>query len=203
MVNLIEFFHKNFIFDRRTIQLSNHVLSLLETDKTLLDVGCGDGTIASMIASNNKKIEVHGIDVLIREKTKIPVTLFDGTHIPFPDSSFDYVSFIDVLHHTHTAEELLSESLRVARIGVIIKDHICKNKLDYLFLKFMDDIGNKRFNIALPYNYLSKTEWQQLFKKVHANVQKSILNLNLYRFPFNKLFDRDLHFISIITKNSV
>ncbi len=67
MVNLIEFFHKNFIFDRRTIQLSNHVLSLLETDKTLLDVGCGDGTIASMIASNNKKIEVHGIDVLIRE----------------------------------------------------------------------------------------------------------------------------------------
>ncbi|MFM7631035.1 MAG: class I SAM-dependent methyltransferase [Alphaproteobacteria bacterium] len=188
MTKLIDFFHKNFIFDRRTIQLSNHILSLLETNTTLLDVGCGDGTIASIIASNNKKIEVYGIDVLIREKTKIPVTLFDGEHIPFPDSSFDYISFIDVLHHTHTAEELLSESLRVARMGVIIKDHICKNKLDYLFLKFMDDVGNKRFKIALPYNYLSKTEWQQLFKKVHAKVQKSILNLNLYPYRLNSSF---------------
>jgi ubiquinone/menaquinone biosynthesis C-methylase UbiE len=156
MTKVVDILHKNIVFDRRTVRLSTHIRSLMQPGKAVLDVGCGDGTISSMIAADGS-VTVRGIDVLLRETTKIPVSLFDGKKIPFEDGSFDYVLFIDVLHHTDNIQELLSEALRVAKIGVIIKDHFCNNKLDYLFLKFMDDVGNKRFNVSLPYNYLSET----------------------------------------------
>jgi hypothetical protein len=45
-------------------------------------------------------IDIQGIDVLVRPNTLIPVTPFEGDHLPFANGSFDCVLFVDVLHHT-------------------------------------------------------------------------------------------------------
>ena len=60
-------------------------------------------------------LEITGVDVLVRPKNHIPVQLFDGRQLPFPDQSFDAVMFVDVLHHTDDPSVLLREAKRVAR----------------------------------------------------------------------------------------
>jgi SAM-dependent methyltransferase len=56
------------------------------------------------------KVSIAGIDVLLRPERQIEVTEFDGTTIPFADSSFDVVMFVDVLHHTNNPDVLLAEA---------------------------------------------------------------------------------------------
>ena len=136
---------------------------LLPTDAVVLDVGTGDGTIASMLLQEREDVTIKGVDVHPRPSTKIPVTIFDGQTLPFPNSSFDVVSFVDVLHHISDPERLLLEAVRVARGYVIIKDHLAENALDRCVLRLMDWVGNAPHGVRLPYNYMSLSEWSTVF----------------------------------------
>jgi ubiquinone/menaquinone biosynthesis C-methylase UbiE len=79
--------------------------------------------------------------VLVWPHTKIPVTAFDGEHLPFPDKSVDVVMFVYVLHHTNDPEVLLREAQRVALKAVVLKDHTRNGLLAYTTLRFMDWVG--------------------------------------------------------------
>ncbi len=109
-------------FGRRVRVLAGHLVSLIPENCRILDVGCGDGTIVSLIMQQRPDVAIEGIDVLVWRRAHISVKSFDGTTIPFPGGSFDAAMFIDVLHHTEDPLALLSEAARVAKI-VLIKDH--------------------------------------------------------------------------------
>src|ERR1700687_545519 len=81
--------HDRFIFSRRTRVLAEHLASLIPLGSRVLDVGCGDGTIDFLIKEQQAKVEIEGIDPLLRPQVRIPVRTFDGEHIPYPDRSFD------------------------------------------------------------------------------------------------------------------
>ncbi len=51
----------------------------------LIDVGCGDGSIACRIGELRDDVLPEAYDVLIRPTSHIPVTQFDGRNIPLPD----------------------------------------------------------------------------------------------------------------------
>jgi ubiquinone/menaquinone biosynthesis C-methylase UbiE len=113
---------------RRINVLSRNIAELLpDTVSQGLDIGCGDGAISNLLMSFKPELKISGVDVLVREKTFVPVTRFDGIKLPFDDKSFDFCMLIDVLHHTDFQMELLKESFRVASKFVIIKDHYCQN----------------------------------------------------------------------------
>ncbi len=78
--------------------------------------------------------------------------------------------FIDVLHHTEDPLKLLREALRVARKGIIIKDHMVKGFLAWPTLRAVDWVGNAPYGVVLPYNYLSEDEWQSAFKTLGLKV---------------------------------
>ncbi|MCJ2071146.1 class I SAM-dependent methyltransferase [Methylobacterium sp. J-030] len=196
MKALIGKLHGDLIFDRRTRVLAEALAGLLPRDATVLDVGCGDGTIAGLCRAIRPDIHIEGIDVLVRANTIIPVRPFDGTTLPFPDRSWDVVTFIDVLHHTEDPSQLLREAARVARQAVIIKDHRSENRFDHLTLALMDWIGNAPHGVALPYNYQSSKQWSTLFDDARLSVDTASTDVPLYVFPLNMVFGRKLHVLT-------
>lgn len=195
---LLNAVHDKAVFQRRVRVLSEHLATEMKAGGTVLDLGCGDGSIAKGVMTINPGLSFRGIDVLIRPETHIPVELFNGSHIPAEDKSVDWVTIVDVLHHTDDPGQLLTEAGRVARRGVVIKDHLREGFAAGPTLRLMDWVGNKGHDVRLPYNYLSRKEWNAQFHRAGIAPATWREELSLYPFPANLLFDRGLHFISTL-----
>lgn len=192
----MERLHGHYVHSRRVRVLCDHLSELIPRNGRVLDVGCGDGLLASLILERRRDAQISGIDVLVREKTKIPVTSFNGSTIPFPDKSFDVVMFVDVLHHTVDPRLLLTEAKRVAAKAILIKDHRLNGFLAQTTLRIMDWVSNAPHGVVLPYNYWSHQTWQETFASLNLSVGFWKQDLQLYPNPANLLFGRSLHFIS-------
>ena len=164
MQSLINTVHTRLVFGRRVRVLTEALAQMVPPGSRVLDVGCGDGQISAQIANKGQNISIAGIDVLLRPHCYIPVTQFDGSHIPFPDASFDVVMFVDVLHHTKDPAALLAEARRVTRKYVLLKDHFRTGPIGNVTLRVMDWFGNAHHKVVLPYNYLSEPEWEASYK---------------------------------------
>ncbi len=186
--------HSNLVASRRLEVLARLISDLLPERGQVLDVGCGDGRLTRLIQSMRPELAMRGIDTLIRPETVIPVDVYDGLRIPFPDKSFDAVVFVDVLHHAENGAKLLQEAARVAKTSIIVKDHILKGILARPTLSFMDWVGNAPHGVALPYNYWHEEQWKSEFKKLRLTLAEWKSDLSLYPVPFCWLFDRQLHF---------
>jgi ubiquinone/menaquinone biosynthesis C-methylase UbiE len=195
-IDFINFLHQRIVFRRRTFILARHLARFFPPNATILDIGCGDGTIDHQILDRRPDVSITGIDLLTRPCAQIPVRTFDGTHVPYEDASFDVALFIDVLHHTEDPMLLLSEAKRVARKAIIIKDHFRNGFLANSTLRIMDWVGNAAHAVSLPYNYWSRQEWGTAFRSLSLDPDEVILRLGLYPVPASFLFDRGLHFIA-------
>ncbi|MEJ6394204.1 class I SAM-dependent methyltransferase [Gymnodinialimonas sp. 2305UL16-5] len=191
--------HKHAVFDRRVEVIADALGALVPAHTHMLDVGTGDGRIASLIASRQMGVSVEGIDIMKRPTTHIPVTLFDGLTIPHGDNSFDVVSFVDVLHHTDDPAHLIAEASRVARKAVLIKDHLSENGVDHATLRMMDWVGNAPHGVVLPYNYAPRATWDQWFEEAGLAVDSFSKQVPLYPAPLSWIFGRGLHFVARLT----
>jgi SAM-dependent methyltransferase len=198
-VNPVERLHERHIKERRARAVASAIASFLPRSAAVLDVGCGDGSLAKSLLHVRADVRIQGLEVTRRPDTPIPVTLFDGRHLPFSGAQFDVVLFSDVLHHTEHAEDLVKEAARVARSAIVIKDHCADGFLARPTLRIMDRVGNSRFGIALPYLYLTWVEWQRMFTRVGVAVDSMKTRLGLYPPPLNWIFERSLHFVARLT----
>ena len=187
--------HGRHVYNRRVRVLADHLAAIIPRKATVLDVGCGDGTIDYVIAQRRSDVSIQGIDVLVRPNARIPVESFDGVRIPYSDASFDVVMFVDVLHHTSEPKALLKEASRVAK-EILIKDHFREGLLANATLRFMDWVGNAHHGVALPYNYWSKSEWNSVWEELALRPSQLNLFLGLYPMPACWVFERGLHFIA-------
>ena len=73
-----------------------------ESGKSILDVGCGDGSDAEIFI-NEYGLDVYGIDVYehknIKSINRFKFKQVGIYKIPFEENSFDYIFLHDVLHH--------------------------------------------------------------------------------------------------------
>jgi SAM-dependent methyltransferase len=188
--------HERYVYGRRVRVLASALAEFLPPRARVLDVGCGDGLLASLALKLRPDSEVQGIDVLARDKHYIPVTTFDGRTIPHPDASFDVVTFIDVLHHADDPRLLLREAARVGRQAVIVKDHLVEGFLAGPTLRFMDRVGNARYHVSLPFNYWPREKWRETFVTLGLAVEAWRENLRLYPWWADWVFGRSLHFVA-------
>jgi SAM-dependent methyltransferase len=195
-MSLLDTIHGGYVFKRRVRVLSAHLSQLIPPGARVLDVGCGDGLIAKLIMERRPDTRIEGIDVLVRPNTHVPVTQFDGGHIPHEDASFEVVMFVDVLHHTEDPVVLLREARRVARRAVVLKDHCRDGLLAGPTLRFMDWVGNARHGVVLPYNYWPRRQWDAAFAELQLIPEEFRARLSLYPFPASFAFERSLHFIA-------
>ncbi|MDD2762703.1 MAG: class I SAM-dependent methyltransferase [Opitutaceae bacterium] len=165
---------------------------------SVLDVGCGDGLIDSLILAARPDLSLSGIDVLVRPVSHIPVQAFDGHSIPLPAGAVDIVMFIDVLHHTDDPTALLAEGRRVARQGILLKDHLTDPFLAWPTLRLMDFAGNVQHGVALPYHYWSRAQWQEAFGRLGLRTANWTESVDLYPALVSWLFGRGLHFVALL-----
>jgi SAM-dependent methyltransferase len=192
----VEQFHECYVHNRRVRVLSRRIADLISPSARVLDVGCGDGLLAFMVMRDRPDITITGLDVLVREKTHIPVGRYDGQALPHPDNSFDAVMLVDVLHHTDNPLVLLREAVRVAQEAIIIKDHTCEGLFADATLRFMDRVGNARHGVALPYNYWTQQRWFDAFASLRLGVSVWCKSLQIYPGPASWIFDRSLQFLA-------
>jgi SAM-dependent methyltransferase len=195
-MDVVGFCHKNLVFGRRVRVLSDWFARMVPPNAAVLDVGCGDGLISSLLLQRRPDVQLTGLEVLPRPNAHITVQQFDGLHLPYPDRSFDVVMFSDVLHHTDDAAALLAEARRVTRGYIVLKDHFRKGVAAGLRLRFMDWVGNARFGVSLPYNYWSEERWNDTWRKLELRPEEMVTRLGLYPGPADWLFGGDLHFIA-------
>ena len=197
---LIDDYHSNKVLARRVRVLAAHLANLAPMNADILDVGCGDGQVARLMLDARPDLTITGVDVLIRDRTAIPVSPFDGQRLPCPDASKDAVMFVDVLHHTDDPMVLLREAARVSRRWVMIKDHTRDGLAAGATLRFMDWVGNARYGVALPYNYWPEARWNAAFAELGLRPAKMLTEIGLYPWWANWLFGRRLHFITLLEK---
>lgn len=195
-MNLFGKVHGNLVHNRRVRQLCLHLGDLIPENSKVLDVGCGDGLLAGLIQEKRPDVEIRGIDIMVREKTHIPVEKFDGNVIPYEDKSFDVVTFVDVLHHTDDPNVLLREAARVAKSFILIKDHTDEGFLSNITLRFMDWVGNKPHGVVLPYNYWKESQWKNAFENLQIEITDWRSKLGLYPKAADLFFGRNLHMVT-------
>ena len=194
--------HNKLVSSRRIRTLTDSLDSVVPRAADILDVGCGNGIISHNLQQLSPHRRFMGIDVLARKTCLIPCQIYDGNTIPFAPESFDYVLFVDVLHHMTEPEKFLAQAVRIARRGIIIKDHYSENGFDHQTLTLMDWFGNAQYGVALPNNYKSRAQWRQLFNEVRLQEDLVKTDIPLYPFPASVFFGRHLHFIGRYNKAS-
>ncbi len=191
--------HHALVFGRRSQVLADVLAPLLPQGARVLDIGCGDGTIAALLSERRPDLRLEGVEYAPRPTCRIPCRSFDGEHLPFVDNTFDVSLFVDVLHHTPDVTVLLREAARVARAAVVLKDHLSENSIDHAILRVMDWVGNRPHGVVLPYNYQSRQQWQRHFADCGLHVVQLTIGVPLYPFPFSLIFGRRLHFVAQLT----
>lgn len=82
-------------------------------EKYVLDIGCGDGKITSMLGAVGIDNDAEGIR-LAQEKG-VDAVLGDGYHLPYYENQFDAVFMGDVLEHMEHPLAFLKEARRVCK----------------------------------------------------------------------------------------
>jgi len=153
-------------------------------ERTVIDIGCGDGAIIERMASLNEwsrscviGVEVSPSAITRLEAKGIRAALFDGSTVPFPDLSFDLAVLSHVIEHVEDPRRLLYEAARVARqvfVEVPMEDHR-RMPADYV----PDKTGHINF-------YNPKTI-RRLLQTCGLKIQRSLIShmpLEGYRFRY-------------------
>jgi SAM-dependent methyltransferase len=198
--------HKKVSHTKRVGLLSNLFVEIIkslnpETGKVrLLDVGCGDMSIARTMASKCDILQYTCIDIYPNSEQWDNYFEFDGTNIPFEDKEFDIVLFSDVLHHDFdNIKKLILEANRVSSV-IIIKDHFEYGLWSRKILQLADFIGNYGYGVSVPGQYFSKQSFADLLKECKMKEIKQLCPIQLYeKSLLLKLFFKSKYqFISII-----
>lgn len=83
-------------------------------EKSVLDVGAGDGLITSLLNAKGIEYELEG--VLLAQEKCVDVIQGDAYALPFEDNSFEAVTMIDVIEHLEDPQKALKEARRVAPV---------------------------------------------------------------------------------------
>jgi len=198
-LTLLDRLHEHHVYGRRVRVLAHVVARLIPAHARVLDVGCGDGVIDSLILAHRPDVTLEGVDVLARTDAKVPVRSFDGLHLPHRDDALDAVLLIDVLHHARDPEGLLAEVSRVAPL-VILKDHVLNGVLAGPTLRFMDWMGNARHGVESPGRYWTEPRWREAIGRAGLRVASWQRRLPLYPWYASWAFGRSLHVLASLER---
>lgn len=177
-------YHHRAVHLPRVERVAEALADIVGQAGSVLDVGCGDGTIARKVAAKIGAGRVEGVDVLVRPEVAIPVTAYDGERLPFADGAFEAVLLADVLHHCASPATVLKEALRVASRVVAVKEHFKLGPLSDRILWLMDVVGNAAPGVHVRGTYFSPADWIRLVREAGGATTKLTWPLRIHDLPF-------------------
>ena len=101
------------------------ISELIEENKRVLDVGCGDGILMKNL-KDNKNVDIRGLEI---SKENVQICISKGLSViegnaekdlqQFPDLSFDYVILSQTLQAFLNPEKVIKELLRVGKKAIV------------------------------------------------------------------------------------
>ncbi len=141
-------------------QIHAQFLPYIQKDQTVLDVGCGEGILSSMVAKQGAKTigsEISAPNLQgaqeVSDNWGVQVTYLqaDAENIPFPSNSFDVVLSSHVLEHLPNIEKGLQELYRVTKSKALIAMPTCLNPACWIILGGENYyVPNRRSALAFP-----------------------------------------------------
>ena len=143
---------KKAMVERLNKRIIDNLVEMTEGEPVrILDAGCGEGFIDSLIINRIPNVEIVGFEfteeaIAIAKKINPTVNYLQGDvcKMPFEDDSFDCVICTEVLEHLSDPEKALKEMLRVSRGDLLItvphEPWFCLGNL--LVLKNVRRLGN-------------------------------------------------------------
>jgi ubiquinone/menaquinone biosynthesis C-methylase UbiE len=149
------------VYGHRCRWTARKLMPFIKPSDRILDVGAGDCRLDVLL---QKKVgcEVVPVDVEDFNETQLPLTMFDGKRLPFPDDSFDAVLLIFVLHHAEDAKAVLEEARRVSRKSVIVFEDVTSNFWDRLVFRGFHHWLAWSEKISYPFREWRPSQWSQL-----------------------------------------
>ena len=100
------------------LPVERDLLEALPDGARILDLGCGEGSHLSRLATGGRVVGIDlSMELLAQAASIAPVVAGSGERLPFSDQAFDLVYVSHVLHHSADHRGVLSEVHRVLRPG--------------------------------------------------------------------------------------
>lgn len=174
--DMIEYISNQLKFNKEVSLYTNKMLDYLKTltlfirNKNLphtsfLDIGCRNGSSMEYLSNEFPDSSIYGVDIVQDFVDKAndvgDAEIMDMHMLKYDDRQFDWVTNIQTLEHAYDIEKALSETLRVAKIGVFLSINVedqtsfDKNPSHYCWSNNLLDW----FELLIPY----KDEWSCVF----------------------------------------
>ena len=101
------------------------IAQIIQNNKRVLDIGCGDGTLMEYLKINQKN-DVRGLEPqknLVQQCIARGLSVIEGDAekelVQFPEKSFDYVVLSQTLQAFLSPEEVLKQLLRIGKQTIV------------------------------------------------------------------------------------
>jgi methionine biosynthesis protein MetW len=160
------------------------ILSLVHRNASVLDLGCGNGELLSLL-SKNKSIRGQGIEIdeqAIYSCVAKGLSVFHGDIdsglAEYNDKSFDYVILNQSLQQVRHVDSVLHDALRVGKNVIVSFPNFayCLARFQIFFQGKVPVVG------ALPYqwyetpnlHFLSISDFSAYCRKKHIKIERSV-----------------------------
>ena len=190
------------------------ITEMIESNTSVLDVGCGDGTLMKML--QEKKVQVTGIDIdqdniikCLEKRLSVIQGDIDEGLLGFPDKSYDYVILNQTLQSTEKPDFVIQEMLRIGKKVVISFPNFAYWKVRF-YLMFQGKMPKSKI---LPFEWyntpnihlLTIKDFYDFAKRHNFKIEKEIcmtkgkLSKSIVRKIFNNFLTEEVMFLC--TKN--
>jgi len=157
--------HRRASHGRRVAVLARTLAPRLAEGSSLLDLGCGDMSLAAALASRRGLGRCVGADIWPARQTppgELEYTQIESRGpLPWRTGEFDTVLLVDTLHHAAVPEGLLSEAVRVGH-RVLVKDHLEYGLFSRSVLRLLDYLGNHAYGVPTPGRHFRPGDFEAL-----------------------------------------